>query len=48
VKLKVRDEINIAAKKRENKTEGMWSKHGDIMKSMSSRKTPSQAQAVRW
>jgi hypothetical protein len=46
VKLNVRDEINIAAKKIENKTEGMRSKYGDIIKSMSSRKTPSQAKAV--
>jgi hypothetical protein len=36
VKLKVRDEINIAAKQIENKTEGTKRKYGDMIKSMSS------------
>jgi hypothetical protein len=32
VKVKVHDEINIMAKKIEDKTQGMWSKYSDIVK----------------
>jgi hypothetical protein len=58
VKVKVHDEINIVAKKIEDKTQGMWSKYGDIVKTMvttqaedgSNRKpaskTPLQAQVM--
>jgi hypothetical protein len=35
MKVKVRDEINIAAKKIEDGTQGTWNKYGDMVKSMS-------------
>jgi hypothetical protein len=58
VKVKVRDEINIMAKKIEDKTQGTRNKYGNMVKSMSSTraedqssgkpasKTPSQVQAM--
>jgi hypothetical protein len=58
VKVKVHNEINIMAKKTEDKTQGMWSKYGDIVKTMATAqaedgsnrkpasKIPLQAQAM--